>query len=1160
MSATELLEPILKGGIRSVNFFNGRLLSAEDLSDEQSANRLGRGLLGQALGEGVAYGLEVTRAAPPSAAPAAAPAAPPSGVVTVAAGLAVNRRGQALRLPAQTDLSLVRQAGAGATAAAGFRDCQQLQGSVAASGEGVYLLTVAPAEGREGRAPASGLGGVNASCVARYAVEGVSFRLVQLPVQLPSPTEPGAGLTLRNRVAYQCFGVETLKKFEGTPFGQAPRRYGLIDGLRPNVLTDCEVPLATIYWKNGIDFIDLWSARRRISGASSASERWGALLDDRRAAEAEAMLLQFQDHVASLAGSKAETDFEYLPSVGLLPVGTKGFDWRTFLGPHAPAEATSLDEGLLRSVIRRALLLGPVKVFAGAATSKQGPPAPLAVYQVGSSSDFVLFARSPRGRIRVILGAANAGAPPRDIYAESERTDTRHFAGAGGAEGIYPISELEAGVYSVTLTSTSFEGKTENVVVVAGQTTDLSFTSGPPGSITVTVLNKATKQPVGSAVQSVTAAPTQGGGTPTQGTPAQGGQWNISNLAAGSYKVTAAATGFVTGTAADVAVASGQSTNVTIELDPVVTNGVIGLEVSDQLFGARADAAVLSARATNAQTGAVTQGAKGGNGLWAISNLPAGTYNVEVTATNYQTKTVSGVTLTAGQTKTVQVTMQPTPGSIALTINDRVTNAAISDKVTAVTAIGSLGVFNGVRGADGRWTVSGLPPGTYSVAVTATGYQNETTPNVSVQAAQAKTLAVTMQPVQAAPGAILLTATDDATNAPIDSQVTGVTAASGQLTFPGTKGADGRWSVANLPPGTYSVTVAATNYQGKTVPGVEVVSNQVKSLPVAMQAVPGSVKLTVTDANTNAVIDNQVTGVTATRGTGTFHGTKGSDGKWVIANLAPGTYSVTAAAPNYNPGTPVSVQVTSNAQATPTVPLPPRPGTVVLSIRRMVLLDRPFTDNFSATVTPGNQTAAFSNDQCTINGVPAGAVSVMVRNTSRGGYPDTVFQLQVPPNGQVTQGQIPLAPLSVFVKDTNGGNIAPGGGDTAVAAASVSAGGASLDDDDGGGGGGGGPLITTTDTTTVDPFLVESPPVSPWNTHATISADNDNTLVQLLLEFWRDWLVLTRPDLSINGASAPVIARDKVSLQRLWRGRAIFFRTNGAKVGMGYEREVTTDQ
>ena len=63
MSYTELLEPILKGGIRSVNFFNGRLLSAEDLKQEQEANREGRARLGQAVGHGVAYGLEVSLSA-----------------------------------------------------------------------------------------------------------------------------------------------------------------------------------------------------------------------------------------------------------------------------------------------------------------------------------------------------------------------------------------------------------------------------------------------------------------------------------------------------------------------------------------------------------------------------------------------------------------------------------------------------------------------------------------------------------------------------------------------------------------------------------------------------------------------------------------------------------------------------------------------------------------------------------------------------------------------------------------------------------------------------------------------------------------------------------------------------------------------------------------
>src|SRR3712207_1795520 len=100
MSYTELLEPILKGGIRSVNFFNGRLLSAEDLKQEQDSNREARARLGQAVGHGVAYGLEVALAAVNTA---------QTPVVTVGAGLAVNREGRTLKLSAAADIALVQQ-------------------------------------------------------------------------------------------------------------------------------------------------------------------------------------------------------------------------------------------------------------------------------------------------------------------------------------------------------------------------------------------------------------------------------------------------------------------------------------------------------------------------------------------------------------------------------------------------------------------------------------------------------------------------------------------------------------------------------------------------------------------------------------------------------------------------------------------------------------------------------------------------------------------------------------------------------------------------------------------------------------------------------------------------------------------------------------------
>ena len=100
-SQISLQQPILDGGIRSINFFNGRLLSARDLTREQSANREADRRLGQAVGEGIAYGLELSKSTASTK---------QSPVVTVDAGLAINRIGQTLMFSAKTDVALVRRA------------------------------------------------------------------------------------------------------------------------------------------------------------------------------------------------------------------------------------------------------------------------------------------------------------------------------------------------------------------------------------------------------------------------------------------------------------------------------------------------------------------------------------------------------------------------------------------------------------------------------------------------------------------------------------------------------------------------------------------------------------------------------------------------------------------------------------------------------------------------------------------------------------------------------------------------------------------------------------------------------------------------------------------------------------------------------------------
>src|SRR5215218_10881664 len=100
--AADLFTPILNDRTRSVRFFNGRLLSGEAMTDEQSGQRAARELLAQAVGEGIAHGFEVREAAGSST--TLAP------VLAVASGVAINRRGEILLLNADTEVKLIRPA------------------------------------------------------------------------------------------------------------------------------------------------------------------------------------------------------------------------------------------------------------------------------------------------------------------------------------------------------------------------------------------------------------------------------------------------------------------------------------------------------------------------------------------------------------------------------------------------------------------------------------------------------------------------------------------------------------------------------------------------------------------------------------------------------------------------------------------------------------------------------------------------------------------------------------------------------------------------------------------------------------------------------------------------------------------------------------------
>jgi hypothetical protein len=326
MSAVRLGQPYLDGGVRSTYFFNGRIVSREDMAREQDAERTVHDRLGLAVGDGVVRGLGVT-------AKQIGGSSAQEPVVTVKRGLAVNRRGQTLALDRDVDVLLRRDTSAGGTvtvvAPAGgglFGDCAPPQSTLYVVGTGVYLLSMAPAQTKEGLAVVSGLGNGVAPCNAKSIVSTVSFRLAQVKL---TAAELADEAHLRNVVAYRFF----LAEGAGTggvadPFGAAPPAAAPLTDPPPS---DGEVPLCLIHWTNaqGIRYVDTWAVRRAAERAEGAVTPVGA--EDRRRALGLAVEQQFQRQLEELRAPgafsiTARSRFRWLPPAGVVPLGLSAGD------------------------------------------------------------------------------------------------------------------------------------------------------------------------------------------------------------------------------------------------------------------------------------------------------------------------------------------------------------------------------------------------------------------------------------------------------------------------------------------------------------------------------------------------------------------------------------------------------------------------------------------------------------------------------------------------------------------------------------------------------------------------------------------------------------------------------------------------------------------
>jgi uncharacterized membrane protein len=427
------------------------------------------------------------------------------------------------------------------------------------------------------------------------------------------------------------------------------------------------------------------------------------------------------------------------------------------------------------------------------------------------------------------------------------------------------------------------------------------------------------------------------------------------------------------------------------------------------------DSGTIAGTVTNATSGAAISGATvtvgpftrttDASGAYSMGLFP-GTYTVTASATGYNTDSASVTLISFGKVTQDFALTPATYGTIAGTVTNATSGAAISG--ATVTA----GGITTTTDDSGTYSII-IAPGTYTVEASATGYNTD---SASVTVISGGTVPQHFPLTPATPGTITGMVTDATSGAAISGAI--VTA--GGITT--TTDASGTYGII-IAPGTYTVEASATGYNTVSA-SLTVISGWTVIQYFHLTPAPGTIAGTVTDVNSAAPIS----GATVTAGLKTT--TTDTSGNYIIT-IDPGPYTVTASATGYNTDS-ASVIVTSGGTVTQDFHLTPAPGTIAGTVTD-VNSAAPIS---GATIKAGLKTTTTDTSGNYIITIDPGPYTVIASAT---GYNTASSSVTVTSGGTVTRdfalipvgGGIILGTIKGTV--TNATSLAPISGATVTA-------------------------------------------------------------------------------------------------------------------------------
>ncbi len=392
------------------------------------------------------------------------------------------------------------------------------------------------------------------------------------------------------------------------------------------------------------------------------------------------------------------------------------------------------------------------------------------------------------------------------------------ISAATGPNGAYQIVGLFPGRYIVAFGAPGFttvwypgvsSEASAKAIPVAAQTTESNIDaviSGKPASIAGQVLTGETPSPKVKVQALINGVPIGAGGATNAA-----GRYALTNLPSpAAYTLAFSAPGFLQSDA-QVNVEGGQA----VVANTVDLSAGLG-QIDGTVTGGKGPLGGVDIKATaNGNTFTTATPTTGPVGRFALPRLPTpATYLLNFTKPGFGPRDVA-VNLGPGQILTnLEVAMVGGTGSISGTVSGA-GGKPLGDVSVTVGGLAKAASTETLTAGDvGAYTISGLPtPGTYAVTFTLPGYVSQTLGVTLSSNGLATGLNVTLI---SALGQIQGTVRSSSTGAALPGVAVSVTNGAQQQQTLTASSPGGGYSLAQLPPGTYSVTYTLSGYASQT--------------------------------------------------------------------------------------------------------------------------------------------------------------------------------------------------------------------------------------------------------------------------------------------------------------------------------------------------------